>query len=57
MKKKILESFMTEGGKLRLLITISAFSMGVNGPDIQNVVHIGPPSSLVLYVQESGRVG
>jgi len=57
MKKKILVSFMTEGGKLRLLIATSAFSMGVDCPDIQNVVHLGPPSSLVQYVQESGRVG
>ena len=57
IKKKILESFMTKGGKLRLLMATSAFSMGVDCPDIQNVVHIGPPSSLVQYVQESGRVG
>ena len=30
----------------------SAFSMGVDCPDIRNVVHVGPPSSLVHYVQE-----
>ena len=57
MKKKILESFMTKNGKLRLLIVTSAFSMGVDCPDIRNVVHVGPPSSLVQYVQESGRAG
>ena len=42
MKKKILESFMRENGKLRLLIATSAFSMGVDCPDIRNVVHPGP---------------
>ena len=55
IQKKILESFMTEGGKLRLLIVTSAFSMGVNCPDICNIVHLGPPS--VQYVQEIGRGG
>ena len=57
MKKKILESFRTEGGKLRLLIATSAFSMGVDCPDISNVVHLGPPSCSVQYVQETGRGG
>ena len=56
MKKKNLESFMTGDGQLRVSITTSAFSMGVDFPDIHNVVHVGPPSSLVQYVQESGRV-
>lgn len=57
MKEKILESFKTEGGKLRLLMATSAFSMGVDCPDISNVVHFGPPSCLVQYVQETGRGG
>ena len=57
MKKKIVESFMTEGGKLRVVIATSAFSMGVDCPDIRNIVHFGPPSSVIQYVQESGRVG
>ena len=57
MKKKVLESFMTKGGKLRLLIATSAFSMGVDCPDIHNIIRFGPPSSVVQYVQESGRGG
>lgn len=57
MKKKILESFKVEGGKLRLLIATSAFSMGVDCADISNVVHFGPPNCLVQYVQETGRSG
>jgi len=36
---------------------IGSYHMGVNCTDIRNVVHLGPPSSLVQYVQESGRVG
>ena len=57
MKKKISESFMIEGGKLRLLVATSAFSMGVDCPDICNIIHLGPPSCLVQYVQETGRGG
>ena len=57
MKKKILESFRTEGGKLRLFIATSAFSMGVDCPGISNVVHLGSPSCLVQYVQETGSGG
>ena len=43
--KKILEPFMADGGKWRLLKATSAFGMGVGCPGIYNVVHIGPPSS------------
>lgn len=57
MKKKVLESFMKEGGTLRLVIATSAFSMGVDCPDIQNVIHFGPPTTGIQYVQESGRAG
>jgi len=48
---------MKKKGTLRLLIATSAFSMGVDCPDIHNVVHFGPPISVMKYVQESGRAG
>lgn len=48
---------MTEGGKRRLVIATSAFSMGVDCPDIRNIIHFGPSSSVIQYVQESGRGG
>jgi len=35
MKRKILTSFMTAGSKLRILIATTAFSMGVDCPDIR----------------------
>ena len=54
MKKKVLESFMKDGGRV---IATSAFSMGVDCPDIHNIVHFGPPTSVMQYVQESGRAG
>jgi len=48
---------MTEGGKLWLVIATSSFSMGVDCPDICNVVHFGPPTSSMQYVQGSGKGG
>lgn len=57
MKAEVLDSFMKTDGKLRLVIATMAFSMGVDCPDIQNVVHYGPPSNVIQYVQETGRAG
>ena len=34
---------------------MSALGLGIDVPDIQVVVHIGKPYSLVEYAQQSGR--
>lgn len=57
MRDKVLTSFKIQGGKLRLVIATTAFSMGVDCPDIHQVIHYGPPSSIEEYVQETGRAG
>ena len=31
--------------------------MGVDIPDIRHVIHIGPPSTVKAYFQETGRAG
>ena len=49
-KQKVLNSFMTTDGKLRIVIATMAFSIGV---DIQNIIHYGPPTDVVQYVQET----
>jgi len=43
---------MTDGGKLRLLITTSAFSKGADCPNICNVVHLVLPYSLLVSLDE-----
>lgn len=43
--------------KMRVLISTSAFGMGINIPDIRHIVHLLPPTSLTDYVQQIGRAG
>ena len=57
MKEKVLSSFKQVAGKLRVVIATTAFSMGIDCPDIRQVIHYGPPSCIEEYVQETGRAG
>lgn len=57
MKEKILSSFTTQNGRLRVVIATSAFGLGIDCSDIRQVIHWGSPSNPEQYVQESGRAG
>ena len=57
MKEKVLSSFTIPNSKLRLVVGTTAFGMGIDCPDIRQVIHYGPPSDVEQYVQESGRAG
>ena len=57
MNEKVMASFKTPGSKLRIVIATIAFAMGVDCPDIRQVLHYGPPSLVEEYVQETGRAG
>ena len=56
-KEEVISLFSQPGGKLRLIIATSAFGMGIDIPDIHQIIHWGMPASLEEYVQESGRSG
>ena len=49
--------FCTTGGKLRLIVATTAFGLGIDYPDIQQVIHWGLPDNIEEYVQHSGRGG
>jgi superfamily II DNA helicase RecQ len=57
MKQNILDNFSKVDTNLRVVIATTAFGMGLDIPDVRQVVHIGLPSAIEMYVQESGRVG
>ena len=49
------EAFMD--GSLLVVVATIAFGMGVDKPDILQVIHAYIPASIPAYVQESGRAG
>ncbi|EIW75948.1 P-loop containing nucleoside triphosphate hydrolase protein [Coniophora puteana RWD-64-598 SS2] len=54
-KKRVMERFAK--GEIRVLISTSAGSMGVDIPDITLVIQFGVPSSLMEWLQRAGRAG
>ena len=57
VKDAILKSFSCTEGRLRIVIATVAFGMGLDCPNIRNVIHWGPPADFESYIQECGRVG
>ena len=57
MKEKIASLFAEQSSTLRMIIGTAAFGMGIDYPDINQVIHWGPPSTLEQYAQEVGRAG
>ena len=56
-KNKILTSFTSPDGILRIVVATVAFGMGLDTPNVRHVIHWGPPEDVELYIQESGRGG
>lgn len=56
-KSSILKSFSDINGSLRVLVATVAFGLGVNCPNIREVIHFRAPASMLDYIQESGRAG
>ena len=44
-------------GKKKIMIATSTFSMGIDVPDIELVVHYNSPMSMTDYIQQIGRAG
>lgn len=57
MKQMVMSLFSRTDTILRLVIATTAFSMGIDCPDVHQVIHWGVPCSIEQYVQEIGRAG
>ncbi|MEZ6009817.1 MAG: RecQ family ATP-dependent DNA helicase [Planctomycetota bacterium] len=55
VRADVQRKFLEEGAPL--LIATNAFGMGVDRPDIRQVIHYDMPRAVEAYVQESGRAG
>lgn len=47
------DEFMS--GRARICVATNAFGMGIDKPDIEAIVHTGPPGSIEAIAQETGR--
>ena len=54
-REEVQTAFMAGG--LSVVVATIAFGMGVDKPDIRQVIHAYIPASIPAYVQESGRAG
>lgn len=57
VKENVIKSFADKHGEIRILFATIAFGMGIDVKGVHNIIHIGPPSDLDDYLQESGRAG
>ena len=55
-KDGIINAF-TRDSQLRIVIATVAFGMGIDCPDVRQIVHIGVPDDVESYIQETGRAG
>lgn len=57
IKNTMLKLLESPNSCLRVIIATIAFGMGLDVPNIRQVIHWGVPSDVEAYIQETGRAG
>ena len=57
IKEEIVTEFAKEDGRLRIVLGTIAFGMGLDCPDVRQIIHWGMSSDIESYIQETGRSG
>ena len=57
MKEMIMQQLKSKCSTVRIVFATVAIGMRVDIPSIRVVIHVGPPSSIQMYFQETGRAG
>ena len=57
VKEEIIRYFKDPTSNLRIVIATIAFGLGIDCPNVRQVIHYGPPEDVESYVQHIGRAG
>ena len=54
IKEDIVSEFAKPNGKLRIVVGTIAFGMGLDCPDVRQILHWGASHDIESYIQETG---
>ena len=57
VKSEIVRLFKDPNAPLRVVIATIAFGMGIDSPNVRQIVHLGAPEDIESYIQHIGRAG
>lgn len=57
VKSDILPAFTAPDGYVRIVVATIAFGLGLDAPDVKQIIHWGSSDSVEAYIQETGRAG